>query len=201
VYWKSGVRHNSGIARPKHRQAQMAKTLFRAYTGQHFRFRVKPNIPQTLVFFRHLGSQILDTFRRAVSVVARVLSRFAQLIDDDLRGPVAWVTHTQIDNIGALLALCQFQSVQPPKKIGRQTLYPLCRLNLKFRHNLSHKPGRFFFQYNRTIYTKQLNFQIILHIETIGIARKLRTFINITGKGRDAFGGHTKALRQIIGGL
>lgn len=32
------------------------------------------------------------------------------------------------------------------------------------------------------------------------IARKPRTFINVTGKGRDAFDEHTAALKQIIGG-
>lgn len=35
-------------------------------------------------------------------------------------------------------------------------------------------------------------------IEKTFIARKLRTFINVTGKGRDAFNEHLAALRQII---
>ena len=39
-----------------------------------------------------------------------------------------------------------------------------------------------------------------IKIEKTFIARKPRTFISITGKGRDAFGGHTEALKQIIGG-
>lgn len=37
-------------------------------------------------------------------------------------------------------------------------------------------------------------------IEKTFIARKPRTFINITGKGRDAFNEHTTALEQIIQG-
>ncbi|NIP27426.1 MAG: transcriptional regulator [Phycisphaerae bacterium] len=37
-------------------------------------------------------------------------------------------------------------------------------------------------------------------IQKTFIARKPRTFINATGKGRDAFDEHTAALKQIIGG-
>lgn len=37
-------------------------------------------------------------------------------------------------------------------------------------------------------------------IEKTFIARKPRTFINVTGKGRDAFNEHLAALRQIIEG-
>ncbi len=37
-------------------------------------------------------------------------------------------------------------------------------------------------------------------IEKTFIARKPRTFINATGKGRDAFDEHTSALKQIIRG-
>ena len=37
-------------------------------------------------------------------------------------------------------------------------------------------------------------------VEKTFIARKPRTFINATGKGRDAFDEHTAALKQIIGG-
>ena len=39
-----------------------------------------------------------------------------------------------------------------------------------------------------------------IKIEKTFIARKPRTFISVTGKGRDAFNGHTEALKQIIGG-
>ena len=39
-----------------------------------------------------------------------------------------------------------------------------------------------------------------IKIDKIFIARKPRTFISVTGKGRDAFGGHTEALKQIIEG-
>ena len=38
-----------------------------------------------------------------------------------------------------------------------------------------------------------------IRIEKTFIARKPRTFINVTGKGRDAFEEHTAALKQIIG--
>ena len=37
-------------------------------------------------------------------------------------------------------------------------------------------------------------------VEKTFISRKPRTFINATGKGRDAFDEHTAALKQIIGG-
>ncbi|HIJ52731.1 MAG TPA: transcriptional regulator [Planctomycetes bacterium] len=37
-------------------------------------------------------------------------------------------------------------------------------------------------------------------IEKTFISRKPRTFINVTGKGRDAFDEHTTALKKIIGG-
>jgi len=37
-------------------------------------------------------------------------------------------------------------------------------------------------------------------IEKTFIARKPRTFINVTGKGRDAFNEHIAALKKIIGG-
>lgn len=37
-------------------------------------------------------------------------------------------------------------------------------------------------------------------IQKTFIARKPRTFINATGKGRDAFNEHTAALKHIIGG-
>lgn len=37
-------------------------------------------------------------------------------------------------------------------------------------------------------------------IEKTFIARKPRTFINITGKGRDAFNEHIATLKKIIGG-
>jgi DNA-binding MarR family transcriptional regulator len=37
-----------------------------------------------------------------------------------------------------------------------------------------------------------------VRIEKTFIARKPRTFINITGKGRDAFAGHVAALKEII---
>ncbi len=37
-------------------------------------------------------------------------------------------------------------------------------------------------------------------MEKTFITRKPRTFINATGKGRDAFDEHTAALKQIIGG-
>ena len=37
-------------------------------------------------------------------------------------------------------------------------------------------------------------------VEKTFIARKPRTFINTTGKGRDAFDEHTAALTKIIGG-
>ena len=37
-------------------------------------------------------------------------------------------------------------------------------------------------------------------VEKTFIARKPRTFINVTGKGRDAFDEHTAALKKIIGG-
>jgi DNA-binding MarR family transcriptional regulator len=37
-------------------------------------------------------------------------------------------------------------------------------------------------------------------IEKTFIARKPRTFINVTGKGRDAFNEHTAALKEIIEG-
>lgn len=39
-----------------------------------------------------------------------------------------------------------------------------------------------------------------IKIEKTFIARKPRTFINATGKGRDAFNEHVSALKQIIGG-
>lgn len=39
-----------------------------------------------------------------------------------------------------------------------------------------------------------------VRIQKTFIARKPRTFINATGKGRDAFDEHTAALKQIIGG-
>ena len=38
-------------------------------------------------------------------------------------------------------------------------------------------------------------------IEKTFIARKPRTFINVTGKGRDAFEEHSAALKEIIRGL
>ena len=37
-------------------------------------------------------------------------------------------------------------------------------------------------------------------IEKTFVARKSRTFINITGKGRDAFNEHITTLKKIIGG-
>jgi DNA-binding MarR family transcriptional regulator len=37
-------------------------------------------------------------------------------------------------------------------------------------------------------------------IQKTFISRKPRTFINATGKGRDAFDEHTAALKKIIGG-
>jgi DNA-binding MarR family transcriptional regulator len=37
-----------------------------------------------------------------------------------------------------------------------------------------------------------------IEIEKTFVARKPRTFISVTGKGRDAFAGHIAALRQII---
>jgi len=39
-----------------------------------------------------------------------------------------------------------------------------------------------------------------IKIEKTFIARKPRTFINTTGKGRDAFADHIAALKKIIGG-
>ena len=39
-----------------------------------------------------------------------------------------------------------------------------------------------------------------IRIEKTFISRKPRTFINVTGKGRDAFDEHTAALKKIIGG-
>ena len=39
-----------------------------------------------------------------------------------------------------------------------------------------------------------------IKIEKTFIAHKPRTFINVTGKGRDAFNKYTAALKQIIGG-
>lgn len=39
-----------------------------------------------------------------------------------------------------------------------------------------------------------------IKIDKTFVARKPRTFISVTGKGRDAFGGHTEALKQIIEG-
>ena len=39
-----------------------------------------------------------------------------------------------------------------------------------------------------------------IRIEKTFIARKPRTFISVTGKGRDAFNEHTAALKQIIEG-
>jgi len=39
-----------------------------------------------------------------------------------------------------------------------------------------------------------------IRIEKTFIARKPRTFISVTGKGRDAFDEHTAALKQIIEG-
>lgn len=39
-----------------------------------------------------------------------------------------------------------------------------------------------------------------IKIDKTFIARKPRTFISVTGKGRDAFDGHTEALKQIIEG-
>ena len=39
-----------------------------------------------------------------------------------------------------------------------------------------------------------------IKIEKTFIARKPRTFIRATGKGRDAFGEHAEALKQIIHG-
>jgi DNA-binding MarR family transcriptional regulator len=39
-----------------------------------------------------------------------------------------------------------------------------------------------------------------IKIEKTFVARKPRTFINTTGKGRDAFNEHTAALKQIIKG-
>jgi DNA-binding MarR family transcriptional regulator len=39
-----------------------------------------------------------------------------------------------------------------------------------------------------------------IKIEKTFIARKPRTFISATGKGRDAFERHTSALKEIIGG-
>jgi len=36
-------------------------------------------------------------------------------------------------------------------------------------------------------------------IDKTFIARKPRTFINVTGKGRDAFNGHIATLKKIIG--
>jgi DNA-binding MarR family transcriptional regulator len=39
-----------------------------------------------------------------------------------------------------------------------------------------------------------------IKIEKTFIARKPRTFISATGKGRDAFEQHTAALKEIIGG-
>ena len=38
-----------------------------------------------------------------------------------------------------------------------------------------------------------------IKIEKIFIARKPRTFVNITGKGRDAFNNHISTLKGIIG--
>ena len=37
-----------------------------------------------------------------------------------------------------------------------------------------------------------------IKIEKTFIARKPRTFVNITGKGQDAFDEHTRALKEII---
>jgi DNA-binding MarR family transcriptional regulator len=37
-----------------------------------------------------------------------------------------------------------------------------------------------------------------IKIEKTFVARKPRTFISVTGKGRDAFAGHITALKQII---
>lgn len=39
-----------------------------------------------------------------------------------------------------------------------------------------------------------------IKIEKTFVARKPRTFISATGKGRDAFEQHTAALKEIIGG-
>jgi len=63
-------------------------------------------------------------------VVPAVLHRFAQLINNYLRRSIGGIAHAQIDNVGALLTLGQLQGIQSPKKIGGQTLYSLCRLNL-----------------------------------------------------------------------
>lgn len=39
-----------------------------------------------------------------------------------------------------------------------------------------------------------------VQIEKAFVARKPRTYVSATGKGRDAFDGHVAALKQILGG-
>jgi hypothetical protein len=69
-------------------------------------------------------------------VVPGVTCGFAEFVDYDLRRAIGGIAHAQIDNVRPLLTLGQFQRIQTPEKIGRQTRYSLCRLNLEVLHNL-----------------------------------------------------------------
>lgn len=53
---------------------------------------------------------------------------------------------------------------------------------------------------NLGAHLKKLEDASYIRIEKTFIARKPRTFISATGKGRDAFDEHTTALKQIIEG-
>ena len=54
-----------------------------------------------------------------------VLDDLNQLVDDVLGGGLVGVAHTQVDDIGSLLAQTKFDVIELPKQIGRQALQPL----------------------------------------------------------------------------
>ncbi len=53
--------------------------------------------------------------RCAVSVVALVPDRLAELINHNLRRTIGGIAHPQVDNVSALLAFSKFQCIQPPE--------------------------------------------------------------------------------------
>jgi hypothetical protein len=58
-------------------------------------------------------------------VISGVSDRLAKLIDDNMRGTINGVTHTEVYEVGACLAFCLLQGIQTRKQIWRQSRYSL----------------------------------------------------------------------------
>ena len=116
--------HDGGITAVEQHPHQVAEPFLGSDRVGDLQFGVELHTPLRLVVAGDRLAKLWETAAERVAVIPRVLCRFGQLVDRDLRGGNVGVAESEVDDVGSGSTCLDLESIDDGKDVRRQILDP-----------------------------------------------------------------------------